>query len=73
MSSVGIADTRSLIVPHIAEGPEPEYKPLSEYPEWLARIVDEKPLILEDYIMRGLENTPSVSFLAMPPSPINTG
>ena len=40
------------------EGPEPEYKPISEYPEWLAKIVDDKPLILEDYIMRGMENVP---------------
>jgi hypothetical protein len=37
-----------------ADGPEPEYKPDSEYPPWLFQLLEEKP-VLEDYVMKGLE------------------
>ncbi len=40
-----------------ADGAEPEYKAESEYPPWLFKLLEEKPL-LEDYIMKGLENVP---------------
>ena len=39
----------------LKEGPEPEYQPDSAYPPWLARLLDEKPLV-EDVLMRGVEN-----------------
>lgn len=41
-----------------ADGPEPEYKPDSEYPPWVFGLLDEKPL-LEDFIMRGMEKVPT--------------
>ena len=44
--------------PFLSDGPEPEYKPINEYPEWLEKLVDARPMILEDYIMRGMENVP---------------
>jgi hypothetical protein len=42
---------------HPADGPEPEYKDDKEYPEWIWKLLDEKPL-LEDFVMKGLENVP---------------
>ncbi len=58
-----VATIVSLLPPRLlppaaaADGPEPEYKADSEYPPWLFKVLDEKPL-LEDYIMKGLENVP---------------
>jgi hypothetical protein len=40
-----------------ADGAEPEYKDEKEYPEWLWKLLEDKPL-LEDYVMKGLENVP---------------
>lgn len=40
-----------------ADGAEPEYKDDKEYPEWVFKLLEEKPL-LEDYVMKGLENVP---------------
>ena len=42
----------------LKEGGEPEYKADSEYPAWVFRLLDEKPL-LEDMLMKGLENVPA--------------
>ena len=38
--------------------PEPELKPDSEYPAWVFRLTEERP-ILEDLVMRGLEHVPA--------------
>ena len=37
---------------------EPVYKAEDQYPPWLFKLLDEKP-ILEDYVMKGLENVPT--------------
>lgn len=47
--------TKQIPVNVLKEGPEPEYQPDSAYPPWLARLLDEKPLV-EDVLMRGVEN-----------------
>jgi len=44
--------------PPSADGGEPEYKADDQYPPWLFKLIDEKP-ILEDYVMKGLENVPT--------------
>jgi hypothetical protein len=44
--------------PPSADGGEPEYKADDQYPPWLFKLIDEKP-ILEDYVMQGLENVPT--------------
>ena len=55
---LGTSSLSPCTLPKYSDGSEPEYKPISEYPEWLAKIVDDRPLILEDYIMKGMENVP---------------
>ena len=47
--------TKQIPVNVLKEGPEPEYQPDRAYPPWLARLLDEKPLV-EDVLMRGVEN-----------------
>ncbi len=49
--------TKQIPVNLLKEGPEPEYKPDSEYPAWVLKLADEKPII-EDVVMKGLENVP---------------
>jgi len=50
--------TKQIPVNLLKEGKEPEYRPDNEYPAWLFEITKEKPL-LEDLIMKGIENVPA--------------
>lgn len=47
--------TKQIPVNLLKEGEEPVYKPDSEYPPWLWKIIEEPPLV-DDLLMRGVEN-----------------
>lgn len=52
------ASPSHLVFPRVhAEGNEPEYKADSEYPPWVFKLMEDKPL-LEDIIMKGVEKVP---------------
>lgn len=47
--------TKVIPVNIMKDGQDPEYKPDNEYPPWLFKLLEEKP-VAEEIMMKGLEN-----------------